>query len=76
MIVVNLEKARVIAHEKRRVARDKEMAPWDDIISKQIPGSDLENAVVERQKIRIKYQDLQELMDAAATVEELKELLP
>jgi hypothetical protein len=39
-IVVNLTKAKTIAHEKRRIKREQEFKPHDDIIAKQIPGAD------------------------------------
>lgn len=76
MIVINLNKAKTIAHEKRRIARTAEFAPLDEVIMKQIPGKDSQVAEAERQKIRDKYALLQQQMDAAQTVEELKALLP
>lgn len=76
MITINLDKAKAIAHDKRRAARAAEFEPLDAIIMKQIPGNDLAQAEVERQTIRDKYAVLQAQMDAAQTVEELKALLP
>lgn len=76
MIKVNLNKAKEIAHDKRRSARAKEFEPLDEIIAKQIPGKDAQKAEAERQKIRDKYATLQAQMDAAKTVDELKSLLP
>jgi hypothetical protein len=76
MITVNLDKAKEIAHEKRRGARAEEFKPHDEIIMKQIPGNDLVQAEAERQAIRDKYDELQTQMNEAQTVEELKELLP
>ena len=76
MITVNLDKAKIIAHEKRRAARAEEFAPHDEVIAKQIPGVSAEEAEAARQAIRTKYEDMQTAMDAASTVEELKELLP
>ena len=38
MIVININKAKVIAHDKRREARTEEFKPHDEIIMKQIPG--------------------------------------
>ncbi len=75
-IVINLNKAKTIAHEKRREARSAEFAPLDEVIMKQIPGTD--NAAIEaqRQAIRDKYAVLQTQMDNATTVEQLKSLLP
>lgn len=75
-IKIDLNKAKVIAHEKRRAARAAEFAPHDEVIMKQIPGAGAEAAEAARQTIRDKYAELQVEMDAATTVEELKALLP
>lgn len=75
MITVNVDKAKDIAHEKRRLARTEEFKPYDDAIAKQIPGQ-AEGAEAQRQLIREKYATLQTAMDAAQTVDELKALLP
>ena len=40
MITVNIDKAKVISHDKRREARSAEFAPLDEVIMKQIPGTD------------------------------------
>lgn len=76
MITVNLDKAKEIAHEKRREARDEEFKPYDEVIMKQIPGNNMVQAEAARQAIRDKYDELQTQMDEAQTVEELKSLLP
>lgn len=76
MITINLDKAKNIAHDKRRAARSAEFAPHDEIIMKQIPGVDAQAAEAARQAIRDKYAALQAQMDAAQNVEELKTLLP
>ena len=76
MIVINLDKAKSIAHEKRRAARSVEFAPLDAIIMKQIPGNDYAQAETARQAIRDKYASLQIQIDSAQNVEELKTLLP
>lgn len=76
MITINLNKAKAIAHEKRREAREKEFAPYDEIIAKQIPGLSAEQAETQRQLIRSKYAALQVQMDAAQTADALKALLP
>jgi len=73
MITVNLNKAKQIAHEKRRAARAKEFAPLD--IKATIPAQAAQ-AEAERQEVRARYADMQTAMDAATTVEELKALLP
>lgn len=72
-ISVNLEKAKEIAHQKRRAARADEFAPLD--IRVTIP-SEAEAAEAARQLVREKYASLQSQMDAAESVEELKNLLP
>jgi len=76
MITINLDKAKVIAHDKRRAARAEEFKPHDDVIMKQIPGVDAQAAEAARQVIRDKFAALQAAMDATTTVEQLKELLP
>lgn len=75
-ITINLSKAKAIAHEKRREARTEEFKPHDEVIMKQIPGIDFQEAEAARQAIRDKYAALQVQMDAAQTPEELKALLP
>jgi hypothetical protein len=75
MIKINLEKAKEIAHELRREARAREFAPWDEIISKQIPGESLARAEEERQRIREKYDEIQKRIDLAETPEELTEIV-
>lgn len=72
-IGINLDKAKEIAHDKRRAARAEEFAPLD--IKATIP-SEAAAAEAARQAIRDKYAEMQEAMDAAQTVEELKETLP
>ena len=73
MITINLNKAKEIAHEKRRAARSAEFAPLD--IKATIPV-EAEAAEAARQAIRDKYSTLQAQMDVAQTPEELKALLP
>lgn len=75
-IKINLDKAKLIAHEKRREARTKEFEPLDEIIMKQIPGNNIEEVEAARQVIRDKYADMQIAMNMAQTIEELKALLP
>jgi hypothetical protein len=71
----DMAKAKAIAHERRRAARAEEFAPLDDIISKRIPGTTAEEAEVGRQRIRDKYAKQQAAIDAATTVDQLKEAL-
>jgi hypothetical protein len=76
MITIDLNKAKSIAHDRRRLARDKEFKPYDEIIMKQIPGKSAEEAESERQRIREEYAILQNQIDTAQTAEQLKLLLP
>jgi hypothetical protein len=76
MIIINIDKAKAIAHDKRRAARSAEFEPHDAIIMKQIPGADSTAAEAARQAIRDKYAVLQAHMDAAQTPEQLKALMP
>lgn len=71
----DLDKCKAIAHDKRRQMRAEEFAPYDDIIAKQIPGADAAKAEFERLQIREKYAFLQEIIDQAATPEQLKAAL-
>lgn len=75
MIVINIEKAKAIAHDMRRVARAEEFKPHDEIIMKQIPGVDAQAAEAARQAIREKYAAMQADIDAAATPDEVKQAL-
>lgn len=72
MIVVNLDKAKAIAHEKRRAARAEEFAPLD--IKATIP-SQAAQAEADRQVIRDKYAAIQIDMDAAVSVQELTDIV-
>jgi hypothetical protein len=76
MILIDMTKAKDIAHEKRRAARAEEFKPHDEVIMKQIPGVDAQQAEAAKQAIREKYATLQAQMDAAQTADELKALLP
>lgn len=75
MITINIDKAKNIAHDKRRVARAEEFKPHDDIIAKQIPGADAQAAEAARQAIRDKYAVVQTEIDSAASVQQLKAIL-
>ena len=75
MITINIEKAKVIAHDIRRTARTIEFKPYDEAIAKQIPGQ-MEGAEAARQAIREKYAAMQTAIDAATTVEEIKAVIP
>jgi len=74
MITINMDKAKVIAHDKRRAAREAEFKPYDDAIAKQIPGQ-ADGAEAQRQLIREKYAAIQQSIDAATTPDEIKTAL-
>lgn len=76
MVFINVDKAKVIAHDIRRRAREKEFAPHDAIIMKQIPGISFDEAEAARQAIREKYAEMQAQIEAAQTPEEIKAALP
>lgn len=71
MIKVNIDKAKDIAHDKRRAARAAEFAPYDDIIVKRIPGTAEAEAEAARVAIRAKYATIQTQIDASTDVETL-----
>ena len=76
MIVINLNKAKDIAHDVRRAARAEEFKPLDDIIAKQIPGgTSAQEVEAQRQIIRNKYAEKQIAINEATTIEQLKEAL-
>ena len=75
MIVINIDKAKGIAHDIRRAKRAEEFAPHDEVIMKQIPGNDATVAEAARQVIRDKYATIQTNIDAATTVDELKSIV-
>ncbi len=72
-IVIDINKAKAIAHDARRAARAAEFAPLD--IKATIP-SEAAAAEAARQAIRDKYAAMQTQMDAAQTPEQLKALMP
>jgi len=71
-IRVDINKAKEIAHEKRRAARAQEFAPLD--IKATIPTESVK-AEAERQKVRDKYAAMQSQIDAANSVDILKAVI-
>jgi hypothetical protein len=71
MITINLNKAKTISHEIRRQKRAEEFEPLDNLIMKQIPGTDVQAVEAERQQIRDKYTIMQTAIDETTTVDEL-----
>lgn len=72
MIVVNLTKAKGIAHDVRRAKRSEEFAPLD--VKATIPA-EAEAAEAARAEIRAKYATVQTNIDAAADVDALKTIV-
>jgi hypothetical protein len=68
MITINIDKAKAIAHDKRRQARSAEFAPLD--IKATIP-SEAVAAEAKRAVIRTKYATMQAEIDAATTINAL-----
>lgn len=68
MITINIDKAKSIAHDKRRAARAAEFAPLD--IKATIP-SEAVAAEAARQAVRDKYAVIQSDIDTATGVPEL-----
>jgi hypothetical protein len=73
MITVNIDKAKAIAHDKRRQARSAEFAPLD--IKATIP-SEATSAEAARAAVRAKYATMQTAIDAATTPDEIKAAMP
>jgi len=73
MITINIDKAKTIAHDKRRKARSAEFAPLD--IKATIP-SEATAAEAARAVIRTKYATMQTAIDAATTTEQIKAVMP
>lgn len=72
-IGISIDKAKTIAHERRRAARAQEFAPLD--IKVTIPGEQ-EAAEAARQEVRQRYAEMQTAIDAAASIDEIKAVMP
>lgn len=75
MIVINIDKAKIVAHNIRRATRSAEFEPLDSIISKQIPGVSAQDAEAQRQVIREKYAAMQVAIDVSNTIVEIKAIV-
>jgi hypothetical protein len=73
MITININKAKVIAHDVRRTARSAEFAPLD--IKATIPSEAIA-AEAARAGIRAKYAAMQTAIDAATTTDQIKAAMP
>lgn len=74
-IGVDVIKAKSITHEKRRTKRAEELAPYDEIIAKQIPGKGFDEAESARALIRQKYAAIQTRIDAAESVIDMRGII-
>jgi hypothetical protein len=71
-IAINIDKAKDIAHDKRRAARAAEFAPLD--VKATIP-SEATAAEAARAEVRAKYATVQSQIDAASDVNALKTIV-
>jgi len=71
----DLDKCKAIGHERRRALRAEEFKPFDDIIAKQIPGTDATAAETARSDIRLKYALIQDTIDMAKDPADIKAAL-
>jgi len=72
VITINLDKAKNIAHDKRRIARSAEFAPLD--IKATIPA-EAQTAEAARQVIRDKYATIQNNINSVTNVDALKQIV-
>jgi len=72
MITINIDKAKTVAHDMRRMARLAEFAPLD--VKANIP-SEAAAAETARQVVREKYAAIQTAIDGAATTDAIKAAL-
>jgi hypothetical protein len=71
MITIDLDKAKTISHDIRRQKREEEFKPLDEVIMKQIPGTDVVAVEAQRQSIRDKYAEIQTTIDEATDADSL-----
>jgi len=74
-IVINVSKAKNVAHDKRRARREVLFAPYDAVIIKQIPGKDATAAEQARADIRSADALVQEAIDNATDTNQIKAAL-
>lgn len=75
-IGVDVKKAKNIAHTKRRVMREQELLPLDkEVVISTASLNKVNEGEAKRQRIREKYAVMQESIDNATDIEELKRLL-
>ena len=74
-IEIDLDKAKEITHNLRRAMRAEEFAPLDQTIAFRLPGTTIKETEKLREEVRDKYAEMQEEIDLATDVEQLKVLL-
>lgn len=74
IININITKAKELAHKYRRMSREIEFVPYDEIIAKQIPGKDAIDAENNRVMIRQNYAKLQLDIDNTDDILVLKDI--
>ena len=74
-IEIDLDKAKEITHNLRRAMRAEEFAPLDQTIAFRLPGTTIKETEKLREEVRDKYVEMQEEIDLATDVEQLKVLL-
>jgi hypothetical protein len=71
-IIINIDKAKLIAHDIRRQKRATEFAPLDQAIAMRLPYDNLDLIEEEREAIRQKYAEIQDAIESAQTIDEIK----
>jgi hypothetical protein len=71
MITINLDRAKTISHAIRRQKRSEEFEPLDQVIMRQIPGTDIQAVEAQRQAIRDRYAVVQTTIDSAQDSDQL-----
>ncbi|MEE9351515.1 MAG: hypothetical protein V3U78_04590 [Thiotrichaceae bacterium] len=74
-ISIDIDGARETAHQIRRMNRQFEYKPHDNIIAKDIPGADKNAAYTSRDEIRIKDDQLQIDIEAGSSADAFKQTL-
>ena len=74
-LIVNIDKAKMIAHIIRRDNREQAFVPFDAVIMKQIPGVSAIQAESERQAIRVADAVRQASIDAATTLADIQAVI-
>jgi hypothetical protein len=75
MIIIDLSKAKIIAHDIRRARRADAFKPIDEAIARRIPGTDIDELETKRQSIRDSDEKLQNKINAVKSVEKLIEAM-